>query len=99
MIPPYLLQTRYIREMSGHRANRFLLSWLTQSAKKEAAIYSYRPHPVLDQSGTAGQILVNLQEQATQHNPFLNGQPLGKSLFYVRPDDTHGALANVALLC
>jgi len=36
---------------------------------------------VFDQLWISGQILVNLQEQAAQHNPFLNIQTLCNPLF------------------
>jgi hypothetical protein len=35
---------------------------------------------VFDQLWISGQILVNVQEQAAQHNPFLNIQTLGNPL-------------------
>ena len=53
---------------------------------------------VFDQLWISGQILVNLQEQAAQHNPFLNIQTRRNPLFDARPDVTHGVLAPVTLL-
>jgi hypothetical protein len=99
--------------------DRFLLSQLTQFAKKGGSAPPGRPQGspphihtapaltkirisltlVFDHLWIAGQILVNLQEQAAQHNSFLHTQPLGNALLYVGPDVTHGALAPVSLLC
>jgi hypothetical protein len=53
----------------------FLLSQLTHLAKRRSDLFVSSLTMVFDHSGFAGHILVNLQEQAAQHNSFLQSQP------------------------